>query len=261
MQPKCRVGKMSRFFVDKSAIKDNRIFITDKDDVKHISKVLRLRSGDVIEVSDSEEYEYEAAVVSISDGEVECLIRDKQRFSREPGVKVTLYQGIPKKGKMEVIIQKCVELGVIRIVPVFTGRTVAVDKGGFEKKIERWQKISDEAVKQCRRGVIPQIADPIKFPGLIDEIKTGYDLVVFLYENEGGITMKNVLREFGDSEAGRKTNPEIAVIIGPEGGFSTEEASEIKVAGAKSASLGKTVLRTETAGVAAMAMIMYELEL
>ena len=172
---------------------------------------------------------------------------------------------------MELIVQKAVELGASGIVPMFMDRTVVTDKGNFGKKIQRWQKVSNEAVKQCKRGIIPQIENAIKMPEVIRRF-AGFDLVLFPYENEDGTTIKEVLRPLAggsDAEAstaagnaGKSARPEnIAIIIGPEGGFSEKEAQQIVEAGGKSVSLGKTTLRTETAGLAAIAMTLYELEL
>lgn len=245
---------MSRFFVEQGNVHSDTISITDKEDMKHIVKVLRLGVGDKLDISDSAEFEYETEIISLDNGEVELKILDKQRFTREPKVKLTLFQGIPKQGKMELIIQKSVELGVHAIVPVFTHRTVVQDKGDFQKKIQRWQKVSDEAVKQCKRGIIPQIAGSMTFRQAIESLK-GFDLVLFPYENEEAFTMKDCLR-------GLSNPPEkVAVIIGPEGGFSDEEAALLKDLGAQCVTLGKTILRTETAGIVALAMVLYELEL
>lgn len=258
---------MSRFFTDPENIGANTITIDNTDDLHHMMKVLRLKEGDEVDVSDGVRWEYRARIESLSREEAELLILDKQAFASEPSVKVTLFQGIPKAGKMETIIQKCVELGVYEIVPVFMDRTVVVDRGKFGRKIERWNKVSAEAVKQCRRGIVPHVTDPVKTvdmlrdsdnsgtPDMLDE----FDLVLLPYENEKGTTIKDVLRQ---ETAERGRDPErIAVIIGPEGGFSDEEAIAIIGAGGKSVSLGRTILRTETAGMAALAMIMYELEL
>lgn len=245
---------MSRFFVDAADVGENSIFIRKKEDIRHIARVLRLREGDQVEISDSCQWEYKAELTRICEELVEARILDKQRFSREPEVQVTLFQGIPKQSKMESIVQKCVELGVYRIVPVFMDRTVVVDKGNFGKKLERWQKVSAEAVKQCRRGIIPEISGAIRSSELPKALD-GFDLVLFPYENETGRTMKDCLRNL-------KERPErIAVIIGPEGGFSDQEADHLKESGADCVTLGKTILRTETAGPAALSMIMYELEL
>ena len=213
-----------------------------------------MREGDEIDVSDSMEWEYRAEIVRIEEEEVLLVILDKQKFAREPNLEVTLFQGIPKAGKMESIIQKCVELGVHAIIPVFMERTVVVDKGNFSKKLDRWQKISDEAVKQCKRGMVPQVGRQRPFSEMLDKLRN-YDLILFPYENEGDYSIKDCLR--GLAEKPRS----VAIVIGPEGGFSDKEAAALDEAGAARVTLGKTILRTETAGMAALAMTMYELEL
>lgn len=245
---------MSKFFVDCHDVKESTIRITDADDRKHITKVLRLGAGDIIYVSDSVQFEYKAEITAAEKDYIEARILDKQKFAREPELLITLYQGVPKQGKMEAIIQKNVELGVYSISPVFTDRSVVIDHGNFHKKIERWQKIADEAVKQCKRGIIPQIQRETTFQEMLNDI-VKYDLIVFPYENEENRTIKDLLRNL--EEKPKKA----AVIIGPEGGFSDQEAEALKKIGAQSVTLGKTILRTETAGMAAIAMTMYELEL
>lgn len=279
-----RNEKMARFFVTKEAVKEELIEITDRDDIRHIGKVLRLAEGDFIDVSDSEEYEYRVELTEVSKEAVRGRIQDKQSFSREPGLLVTLYQAVPKQGKMETIIQKAVELGIHRVVPVFTKRCVVTDNGSFGKKIERWQKVAAEAVKQCRRGIVPQVDDSMAFDRMTREISRDYDLVLFLYENEQKTTIKEILREFnaewvlasamdgmaafaetggdgGDGMRDSRKKPSVALIVGPEGGFSDEEAAALKDGPARCATLGRTILRTETAGMAALAMVMYEMEL
>ncbi len=245
---------MSRFFLKRHEIDGNKAYITDADDIRHITKVLRCMPGDRIELSDGSEFEYGAEIISCSRDAVELLITDKQGFSTEPTLKVYLYQGIPKQGKMETIIQKSVELGVHEIIPVFMCRSVVTDKGNASNKRERWQKISDEAVKQCKRGIIPAVERPLGFNDMLPRLKD-HDLVIYPYENERKTSLKDVLKHLV------RRPGSIALIIGPEGGFSDEEALKLAEGGAMSASLGKTTLRTETAGAAAIAMIMYELEL
>ena len=263
---------MSKFFVPPENIGQNTIIIDDRDDLHHMTKVLRLKEGDEVDVSDTVELEYHAEIVSLGSDEAQLKILDKQAFAGEPSVEVTLFQGIPKQSKMETIIQKAVELGVHDIVPVFMDRTVVVDKGKFDKKIERWNRVSAEAVKQCKRGIIPEVYDAITSKELLmDSDDSGrpdmfedYDLVLFPYENEKGKTIKEALLTATNpmyEEITGNSCEKIAVIIGPEGGFSDEEAHEIVKGGGQSVSLGKTILRTETAGMAAIAMIMYELEL
>lgn len=243
-----------RIFTEPSAVGDAVIRITDKGDIRHMLKVMRLKEGDRVDVSDSCQWEYETEILSADDEEVVLTIVDKQKFSREPELAVTLFQGVPKAGKMETIVQKCVELGVHSIVPVFTDRSVVVEKGNFSKKLTRWQKVADEAVKQCRRGRIPQIEHQLRFSDMTEKLSE-FDLVLFPYENEADYSIKDCLRSL--SEKPRT----IAVVIGPEGGFSSSEAQKMAELSAAQVTLGKTVLRTETAGMAALAMIMYELEL
>ncbi len=243
---------MSRFFTEPENISDRYIYITDKDDLHHIKKVLRLKSGDTVEISDGQKWEYEGVIEEITATEATLRITDKQSFAREPETRVTLFQGIPKAGKMDLIVQKCVELGADSIVPVFMERTVVNDNGKNDKKTERWQKISDEACKQCRRGIIPKVADAVDDGEMMNMLEN-FDLVLFPYENETDRTIRDSLRSL-------KSKPEtVAVVIGPEGGFSDSEAKQLKKY--ECVSLGRTVLRTETAGIAALAMIMYELEL
>ena len=245
---------MRRFFVSPENIGENTVTIDDRNDLHHMMRVLRLSAGDEMDISDSQEWEYRVRLLSVNEERAEALILDKQRFTSEPQTRITLFQGIPKQGKMEIIVQKSVELGVAEIVPVFMARTVVADKGNFGKKIQRWQKIADETVKQCRRGVIPEVSQAVRMdelPGMLED----FDLVLLPYENEKNVTIKDVLRADGE-KSGR-----IAVVIGPEGGFSRGEAEMITSIGGKTVTLGKTVLRTETAGIAAIAMIMYEKEL
>ncbi|MEG0918593.1 MAG: 16S rRNA (uracil(1498)-N(3))-methyltransferase [Anaerorhabdus sp.] len=245
---------MSRFFVESNLIYESTIIIEEKSDIQHISKVLRLRVGDEIDISDSREWEYRCEIIDISKEHVECLILDKQKFAREPNTKVTLFQGIPKQGKMDLVVQKSVELGVKEIVPVFMKRTVVSDKGTFWKKVIRFRTICQEAAKQCQRGIVPEIRQEIDFADVLDRLKT-FDVLIFPYENEDHLNIKDALRNLKN----KPTN--VAIIIGPEGGFSNEEAEALKEIGALCVSLGKTILRTETASIAAIAMTMYELEL
>ena len=245
---------MSRFFVDPQQIGPSTITLEDAGDLRHMRKVLRLRPGDEVDISDCQTWEYRTRIEMLEEDFAELTILDKQSFASEPATEITLYQGIPKQGKMETIIQKCVELGVHRIVPVFMDRTVVVDRGNFGKKIDRWQKVSAEAVKQCRRGIIPEVSGALRVPQVLAELGD-YDLVLIPYENERGTTLKEVLRDAAQSPR------RIAVLIGPEGGFSEAEVAAVLEAGGHSVTLGKTTLRTETAGMAAIAMIMYELEL
>ena len=185
---------MSRFFVSPENIGRSRIIIDNADDLHHMMKVLRLKEGDEVDISDGQMWEYRARIESVERDEAVLQILDRQAFAAEPETEVTLFQGIPKKSKMETVVQKCVELGVHRIVPVFMDRTVVVDRGNFASKIQRGNKVSAEAVKQCRRGIVPEVSDPVKMEDLLAELKE-FDLVLFPYENEKGTTIKEVLQD------------------------------------------------------------------
>ncbi|MDR3296162.1 MAG: 16S rRNA (uracil(1498)-N(3))-methyltransferase [Clostridiales Family XIII bacterium] len=245
---------MHRFFVEPGQVSENEIAITDPGDVKHMTRVLRAEPGDRVEVSDRADWEYVAEVTRVEPDSVFLRILDKQGFAREPDLQITLFQGIPRAAKMDSVVQKSVELGVREIVPVFCARTVVTDSGNMGKKAERWRKISAEAVKQCRRGIVPSVADAMDFPE-VPQALAGFDVAIFPYENERERSLKDCLRNLAEKPKS------LAVVIGPEGGFSDAEARDMRQAGAVSVSLGKTILRTETAGPAALAMILYELEL
>jgi 16S rRNA (uracil1498-N3)-methyltransferase len=245
---------MSRFFVSQDAINDEVIIVNKSSDVSHIRNVLRLGVGDGIDISDNKEWEYETEIISIEEDSIKTKIIDKQKFSREPSTRITLVQSLPKQKKMDEIIQKSIELGVSEIVPVFTSRSIIDQNTPMKNKLERWQRIASETVKQCRRGLIPNVNEVLKLDDFIKTIDE-YDLVLLPYEEEMTVTIKDCLRSLSSKPKN------IAIIIGPEGGFDSDEADILIDNNAVSVSLGRTILRTETAGPAAIAMVMYELEL
>ena len=248
-----QVEGLNRFFVHQSQVRSDQIQLTDRDDLQHIIKVLRLGVGDEIEISDNLLFEYQTRIQSVAKDQILLEILDKQRFAREPETQITLYQGVPKAGKLETIIQKSVELGVHTIVPVYTARSVPQEKGGSGKQI-RWQKIAEEAAKQCKRGIIPTVREGISWKNLLREWSERGGLLLFPYENETMVSLRDVIK-------GQVQSPkEVSILIGPEGGFSEQEAEEIQQLGGKRLSLGKTILRTETAAIVAIALVLYELE-
>ncbi|MDR1953073.1 MAG: 16S rRNA (uracil(1498)-N(3))-methyltransferase [Clostridiales Family XIII bacterium] len=257
---------MRRFFVEPSAIGETHIAIREPSDRNHIKNVLRMGVGDEAMLSDGTAFEYHARISEILPDNILFEILDKQGFGSEPSVRITLFQAIPKQGKMEVMIQKSVELGVHTIAPVYTARSVP--KGNIDNAIvkrDRWQRVAAEAGKQCRRGIIPMVETPIPMGEAVVKL-AGYDLSIFPYENEEDVTIRAVLapvaaewKSRGPAPAGEGAR--IAVFIGPEGGISDEEAAALIHAGAKPCSLGRRILRTETAGPATIAMLMYEWEL
>lgn len=248
---------MRRFFTEPDNIDLNNSTLTIIDDAVHISKVLRMECGDKIIVFDGTGYEYIAELINIEKEKSTANILERSLSELEPEIKVTLFQGIPKSDKLEIIVQKAVELGVHDIVPVKTTRSVAKiadDKKG-KQKIERLNKISKEAAKQCGRGLVPKVSMPVTFNVMAENLKN-FDLSIMFYEelgHDGRKNLKDILRANKDAVS-------IAVLIGPEGGFSPSEAENIQNMDGKTfcAGLGKRILRTETAGSTALSVIMYE---
>ena len=238
---------MARFFVDKDKIGEKSI-ILDGENHQHMSRVLRMREGDSLTICDGEKTDYICTVSSISKKEAICEIVSAEENKNESSVSVTLFQGVPKGAKMDLIIQKCVELGAVKIVPFISKRTVAAAKGKFD----RFQKISLEAAKQSGRGIVPEVCEIVSFEDAADEL-CRCDLPIIAYEESHGFTLKDALR--GSSPKS------IGIMIGPEGGFEKEEVQAAESAGAKVVSLGNRILRTETAGLSVISNIMYELEL
>lgn len=245
---------MPRFFVEPENIKDNIITLYG-DDAGHISRVLRSEKGEILTVCDGTGMDYQAEITDISDKEIKLEIKESTFTVSEPSVKITLYQGLPKGDKMELIIQKCVELGVSKIVPVNNERCIVkLDSKKAHKKTERWQKISESAAKQSGRGIIPEIGEVISFKNAVQEAAKDDKAAIFYeLEEEGG------LKAF--LERDRDNCKTISIFVGPEGGFSVEEVQTALDAGFSSLTLGKRILRTETAGLCAVANILFYLDM
>jgi len=235
---------MPKFFVDKGQISDDVIKIIGED-VLHISKVLRMCEGNCLTVCDGEGDDYSTIISSITKTEVTAKIISKKRCEAEPNVKVTLFQALPKQGKMEYIIQKNTELGIAKIVPVYSKRCVVKPSD----KSLRWQKVAIEAAKQCGRGVIPQITEVVTFDEALKQLSQ-CESSIMLYECETETCLKDVI-------SGRKFS-NIGILIGPEGGFDETEVQKAKSFNIQTITLGKRILRTETAGAAVLPIIMYE---
>ena len=241
---------MPKFFINNENINYHTITIVGEN-AKHIGSVLRAKIGDLIIVCDGNGRDYECEIIEISKKEVIAKITDIFTNDNEPDIKITLYQGLPKADKMELVIQKCIEIGVDRIVPVKTEHAVVKLEGKEEKKLQRWNKIAESAAKQCGRGKIPVVDSLMTFKDAIKEA-VGLDGVVIPYEKE----KENSLKTFAKAFKGKS----IGIFIGPEGGFSEEEINYAIKNGIKSVTLGKRILRTETAGLVASVILLYELE-
>lgn len=254
---------MSKFFVKTEQIKNNNIIING-DDVNHIINVLRMKKDDEIQVCNQETGDnYNAQITQFTKNEVDCEIIERINKTTESNVNITLFQGLPKFEKMELIIQKNTEVGVKRIVPVIMERTVVkIDEKVASKKLERWQKIAEIAAKQSMRDIIPNIDNITK----LKEIDTTeYDVVLVAYENEEHNKLKDELQKLskkieGTNSNNNEENFNIAIVIGPEGGISEKEIELLAEKNAKFVSLGRRILRTETAGLVMTGNILYELE-
>lgn len=239
---------MPKFFVPKENISENQIIINGED-VQHIKRVLRMKVGEELVVCDSRGTDYSAEICEINEKDILCTVKEKRKADTEPNICVTLFQGLPKASKMDYIIQKTTELGITKIVPCALARCVSKPEG--DKKTARWQKIAAEAAKQSGRGVIPEVCTTVNIDAAIAMLKE-YDLAFVPYECEENRNIKSILTSKRDIKT-------VGFIIGPEGGFDKAEIEKLEEAGVLAVSLGKRILRTETAGEAVLAMTMYEI--
>ena len=248
---------MSTFFIKKAQIINDNIIITGED-AHHIKDVLRYKIGDNMFVCDEDAKKYETKVCEINSKEVVLQIKSVCPNSTESPLNITLFQGLPKQDKLEQIIQKCTEIGVNTIVPVQLERSIMkVNEKNSDKKLERWNKIAKEAAIQSGRQKIPDVFDVKNFKFIIENIEK-YDIVLLPYENEEEVSIKESLHNIKNGNNIKN----IAIIIGPEGGFSNDEVRALsECSNVQIVSLGKRILRTETAGIVTIAMLLYEFEL
>ncbi|MBQ6815105.1 MAG: 16S rRNA (uracil(1498)-N(3))-methyltransferase [Lachnospiraceae bacterium] len=244
---------MHHFFVDPSQVLDEKVTIKGND-VNHIKNVLRMKVGEELLISNGIDMDYYCKIESISDDEIVAVVLNEEFAGTELPCEIYLFQGLPKSDKMELIIQKAVELGAKAIVPVATKRCVVkLDDKKEASKLKRWQAISESAAKQSRRVIIPEVMPVMSFKEAINLAKT-FDLGIIPYENFKDMEeTRNILSKL---DKGMK----IGIFIGPEGGFDDSEISYAMENGVKPISLGKRILRTETAGLAILSVIMFRIE-
>lgn len=237
---------MHRFYTDEQGIRDGEAFLAEED-ARHALKVLRLSVGDRIQLFDSEN-RYDASLAQINGDQVRVTVAGILP-STEAALRITLYQGLPKADKMELIVQKATELGATSIVPVQMRRSVVrLDEKEAKKKNERWQKIAREACKQSGRCRMPEVSLPIPFSRMTALFQS-HDAVIVPWEDCEGHGPISVFRSFPGIRS-------MGIVIGPEGGIDPEEIEQMKAAGARPVTLGKRILRTETAGLAAISAIL-----
>lgn len=246
---------MHRFFVTPEQIKDSTITITGED-VKHLTKVLRIADDELFEVCDGQGTDYLCKIAAHHDDAVLAAVQKTTPSAGENPYHLTLFQGLPKGQKLEDIVQKGTACGINRFVPFTSTYCVAKikDRRQAQKKQVRLQRVAYEAAKQSKRGVIPRVDLCEPFSEMASEL-TDFDLVIFAYEHESEQTLKQAL-----APRDLRKLKTIAVIVGSEGGFSPDEAARLRACGALSVSLGKRILRTETAGIVIAAQINYAFE-
>ena len=243
---------MYHFFVSEEQINGENAYI-EGSDVNHIANVLRMKPEEELLISVKGDWDYLCKIVDIETDRVNLKVIESME-QRELPVNITLLQGIPKSDKLEMIIQKAVELGVSEIIPVKTKRVVVkIDEKKVDTKVNRWNAIAESAAKQSKRSIIPKVYEPMSIDNALEIVKD-FGVKLIPYENADGIDKTRKILDNMD-----KTK-NIAVFIGPEGGFEEAEVERIKNSGFEVITLGKRILRTETAGLALLSNIMIRLE-
>jgi len=243
---------MPKFFVKKEQIQDDMINILGTD-VNHIKNVLRLKVEEELIIS-CEENNYLCQIIYMEKEKITCRILNVLKKKTEPNVYIHIIQGLPKADKMEWIIEKCTEVGVSEFTPVETKRSIVkLDEKGKEKKLIRWQKIAEVAAKQSERDIVPKVNSIINIEKVYQFIKN-YDIILTAYEKETQYSLKQAM------QIEERDNLKVAVLVGPEGGWDETEIEILKSLGINAITLGKRILRTETAPIVIASNIIYELQ-
>lgn len=244
---------MHHFFVTPQQISGDKIRI-EGGDVNHMKNVLRMKLHEKAEISDGESRTYLCEVEAYEEDVAILHILEEMEADTEPASKLYLFQGLPKSDKMELIVQKAVELGVYQVIPVAMKRSVVrLDDKKAAKKADRWNSIAESAAKQAGRSRIPEVTMPLSYKEAL-KMAEELDVTLLPYELAGGMEVtREVIRQI-------KSGQSVGIFIGPEGGFEPEEVDAAVSMGAKVITLGRRILRTETAGFATLAVLMFELE-
>ena len=249
---------MYRFFAEKEQINtaDKKVLITGED-VNHIKNVLRMKPGEEVSVMvPNEGDEYRCAISAYTEDEVELTLLFIKESNVELPCEIVLYQALPKADKMELVITKAVELGAARIVPVATDRSVVkLDKARADKKVARWNTISEAAAKQSKRAIIPEVSSVMTVAEAIEDCRS-FGAKIIPYELSDPDSMNKTREYIGNI----KPQDKVAIFIGPEGGFTEEEIALAEAAGFTPVTLGHRILRTETAGLVVLSWLIYNLE-
>jgi 16S rRNA (uracil1498-N3)-methyltransferase len=242
---------MRYFFIEPSEI-SGKLAVISGMDAKHIKNVLHLKTGDKIGLFDGKGYEYESRITQFLSNTVEVAISRKHRTLTESPVKITIAQAFLKEKKMDALIRQLTELGITAWLPFFSKRSIPQpNEARLATRVQRWDKIAKQSIKQCKRGLVPQISPPASFENLLDAAK-GYDLKIVFWENATALMNSSITEKMDNPE-------KILLLLGPEGGFSEAEIEQTNSAGFIPFSLGPRILRAETAPIAACSIIQYVL--
>ena len=248
---------MHRFFIPPNWIQDNIVTVTGPQ-ARQISRVLRMRPGDELLVLDNSGWEVQTRLLSVERDTVRGEVLRRRLAAGEPRTKISLYQAMLKSKKFEYVLQKCTELGVVEFVPLITERCVISDLNTAETKLGRWRWIIQEAAEQSRRGRLPSLRPSMLFPQACDQARQRGGLALAPWEEEGQISLRQVLRTAPEGHEKSWPPLTISLFIGPEGGFSAAEVELARRYGLLPVTLGPRVLRAETAGLVAAAAILYD---
>ena len=244
---------MQHFFVIPEQVGETEIYVTGQD-VNHMKNVLRMKIGEQVEISDGNNKKYLCEVSAYEDEQAVLRILELREADTELKSRLYLFQGLPKNDKMELIVQKAVELGAYEVIPVSMKRCVVkLDAKKAAKKVERWNSISESAANQAGRSIIPKVSDVVSYREALERAEQ-LDVVLVPYELEEGMAeTKKLLHQIQPGQS-------VGIFIGPEGGFEREEVEQAIEAGAHPVTLGRRILRTETAGFTMLSILMFELE-
>jgi 16S rRNA (uracil1498-N3)-methyltransferase len=241
-----------RFFIPPEWLRGNAVAIAGPQ-AHQIARVLRMRPRDRLIVLDDSGWEFEVQLLAVQPEMVRGEVVSRQPVSGEPRTRITLYQGILKSDRFEFVLQKGTELGIVEFVPLITARTVALDRDAPSKKRSRWQSVIQEAAEQSRRGRKPMLRQAMAFDQACEEVSRCDGLKLLPWEEESQTSLRGVLRA-----AAADTRGGVHLFVGPEGGFTRDEVEMARGCGLVPVTLGRRILRAETAGLVATAAILYE---
>lgn len=255
---------MTRLFTEQILAEDIDTYVFSGEEARYLADVLRMKPGELVTLCDGGRTDFTCRITDITKDHVTVVFDAREPNSTEPPYEAVLYQALVKGDKMDLIIQKGVELGVSKIIPVACSRSIVrIDAKDAEKKTARWQKIAEEAARQCGRGRIPTVGQPVSFAAAVAQAGADSDIVFLPWEGEKSRPLSSVLEGWADTAPLAVIPAKLPVIsffIGPEGGFDPKEIDIADKAGVRTVTLGRRILRTETAGLAVLSMLIYRLE-